>query len=484
MQSTTQPITIQAIDPFVNGEWERTDHPFEVVNPATGRTLASVGDGTVETMRSAVSAAHDAFDMWSSWTGKSRGDVLRNMAGALAGDLETVARVMTAEQGKPLAEARGEVEGCVEFLEWYAEEAKRHYGSVIGGYTLNKRQIVIHQPVGVVAAITPWNFPAMMIVRKAASALAAGCTVVAKPAEQTPLTALALAHVFQDELPAGVFNVVPTSDPEAVGGALIEDPRVSHVSFTGSTEVGRRIGSIASGHLKRVSLELGGHAPFLVFEDSDIGLAAAELRTTKFKNAGQTCVCPNRILVQESVADAFVEVLAELVSGIRLGPGDEADVDMGPLIDTAAISKVEAHLSDATEKGARVVAGGERPESPGYFFQPTILTDTDPSMRLMTEETFGPVAPIMTFTTEDEAIAHANSLPVGLTAYAYTDDLNRAIRLAERLSYGLVGINDNRPGSVQTPFGGWKESGVGREGGREGLEEFLEAKTISIGVRG
>lgn len=474
--------TFEAIDPFINGEWTQTEQSFEVVNPATGRTLAFVGDASAETMQSAVSAAYEAFGAWSTRTGKERGNVLRRMADALDRNLEGVARVMTAEQGKPLTESRGELQGCVEFLEWYAEEAKRQYGSVIGGYTSAKRQVVIHQPVGVVAAITPWNFPAMMIVRKAASALAAGCTVVAKPAEQTPLTALALAHVFQDEVPAGVINVVPTSNPGTVGLALVEDPLVSHVTFTGSTEVGRRIGSIATQHLKRISLELGGHAPFLVFDDSDIELAASELRTTKFKNAGQTCVCPNRILVQEGVADSFVEALAERVSVIRVGPGDEADVDMGPLIDPAALAKVEAHLADASQKGARIVVGGERPGGPGYFFEPTILTDTTPDMRLMAEETFGPVAPITTFATEDEAIEQANALPFGLTAYAYTDDLNRAIRLAERLAYGLVGINDNRPGSVQTPFGGWKESGIGREGGREGLEEFLETKTISIGI--
>lgn len=483
--NTRTHITVELPDPgglFIGGQWIQTDEQFDVHDPATGDILATVADATAEETHQAISAAHNAFGAWSGLSGRDRALGLMEMHKALRADLRNVARVMTAEQGKPLGEAEGELTGCLEFLEWYAEEAKRQLGTVIGGYTQSKRQIVIHQPVGVVAAITPWNFPAMMVVRKAASALAAGCTFLVKPAEQTPLTALKLAQVFQDALPPGVFNVITTSRPAEVGAAIIEDHRVRHLTFTGSTEVGRHLGSAATKQLKRISLELGGHAPFLVFPDADLDLAIEQLTITKFKNAGQTCVCPNRIMVHHSIADEFTSRFAERAEALKVGPGHLSDTEMGPLIDEAAIHKVQLHIDDALSNGAQIVTGGARLGDQGYFYAPTVITGVHKGMKLLGEETFGPVAPIIGFDNEAEAIEMANSGGHGLTAYAYTRDLERAVRLAERLEYGVVGINDNRPGSVQTPFGGWKDSGIGRESGREGLEEFLETKTVSIGI--
>ncbi len=468
---------------FINGAWRAAEggRTYEVLNPATGNVIAAVADATPSDATDAVAAAHSAFAAWSLMPGVERSTALRSVQKELESNLDFVAGVMTSEQGKPLEEARGELAGCVEMLEWYSEEAKRSYGSVLGGMTNAKRTFVVRQPVGVVATITPWNFPAMMIVRKLSAALAAGCTTVTKPAEQTPLTAIALFEIFERSgLPSGVVNLVTTNRPEETGTALTQDQRVRHITFTGSTPVGRAIAQGAGVRLQHTSMELGGQAPWIVFEDADMELAIAHLRVTKFRNSGQTCVSPNRIFVHNSLVEEFGARLAESTHTIALGPGLDPTNNMGPLIDDAAIEKVSRHVTQAVAAGARILVGGQKADRPGFFFQPTVLVDVIPDMEIMREETFGPVAPIRAFSTESEVIAEANGTPYGLIAYVYTKDISRAIRLSEALEFGIVGINDNRPGTVQTPFGGMKASGFGREGGREGLEAFLETKAISV----
>ncbi|MDN4592741.1 NAD-dependent succinate-semialdehyde dehydrogenase [Polycladomyces subterraneus] len=473
---------------YINGEWVPSGNgrTFSVTNPATGEIIGEVADATAEDVRRAVEAAHRAFPDWSTRTAWDRATYLRRAYELMMAHQDELAELMTSEQGKPLPEAKGEVQYAASFFEWYAEEAKRIYGDTIPATHPDKRILVLRQPVGVVAAITPWNFPAAMITRKIAPALAAGCTVIVKPAEQTPLTALRLAELFQEAgIPAGVVNVVTGTDPQPIGEILLRDERVRKVTFTGSTEVGKLIMRQAADTVKKVSLELGGHAPFLVFEDADLEKAAREVLISKFRNAGQTCVCTNRIYVHETIADAFAEILAKQVEQLRLGNGMEAGVDIGPLIDGQAAAKAERHVRDAVEKGARVLTGGRRrSEGDVHFFEPTVLVGVTDDMLVQREETFGPVAPIAVFRDEDEGIRRANDTPYGLAAYLYTRDLARAIRVSERLEYGIVGINDGLPSTVQAPFGGMKESGIGREGGKYGLEEFLETKYVSVRLHG
>ncbi|MBN2908013.1 NAD-dependent succinate-semialdehyde dehydrogenase [Polycladomyces sp. WAk] len=469
---------------YINGEWVSSGNgrTFAVTNPATGEMVGEVADATAEDVRRAVEAAHRAFPDWSARTAWDRAAYLRKVYELIMAHQDELAELMTTEQGKPLPEAKGEVQYAANFFEWYAEEAKRIYGDTIPATHPDKRIFVLRQPVGVVAAITPWNFPAAMITRKIAPALAAGCTVIVKPAEQTPLTALRLAELCREAgIPAGVVNVVTGTDPRTIGEILLRDERVRKVTFTGSTEVGKLIMRQAADTVKKVSLELGGHAPFLVFEDADLEKAAREVLISKFRNAGQTCVCTNRIYVHEKISDAFAGILAEQVKQLRMGNGMEAGVDIGPLIDGQAAEKAERHVRDAVEKGARILTGGRRrSEGDVHFFEPTVLVGVTDEMLVQREETFGPVAPIAVFRDEEEAIRRANDTPYGLAAYLYTRDLARAIRVSERLEYGIVGINDGLPSTVQAPFGGMKESGIGREGGKYGLEEFLETKYVSV----
>jgi succinate-semialdehyde dehydrogenase/glutarate-semialdehyde dehydrogenase len=394
---------------------------------------------------------------------------------------EDLARLMTAEQGKPLAEARGEIAYAASFVEWYAEEAKRVYGDVVPSPQPDKRILVLKEPVGVCAAITPWNFPAAMITRKAAPALAAGCTVVLKPASATPFSALALAELADRAgIPRGVFNVV-TGDPAATGAELASNPMVRKLTFTGSTETGKLLMQQCAGTVKKLSLELGGHAPFIVFDDADLEAAAEGALQSKYRNAGQTCVCANRIYVQEAVYDDFAARLTERVRSLRLGDGMEPGVTTGPLISAEALAKVEDHVADAVGKGARVLIGGKPHARGGLFYEPTVLADVIPSMKITREETFGPVAPLYRFREDREAVALANDTPYGLAAYFYSRDVGRIFRAAEALEYGIIGINTGIISTEVAPFGGMKESGIGREGGRYGIEEFLEVKYLCLG---
>jgi succinate-semialdehyde dehydrogenase / glutarate-semialdehyde dehydrogenase len=458
---------------------------FAVHNPATLEHLADVADATAEDAREAIEAASKAMPAWTAVPAIERARVLRRAEALMLERADALGRTLTLEGGKPLAEARGEIAYAASFFGWFAGEAERVYGRTIPASQASKRLMVLRQPVGVVGAITPWNFPAAMVTRKVGPAIAAGCSVVLKPAEQTPLTAIAIAEILAEAgLPAGVLTVVTTSDPAAVGNELLKSSLVRKITFTGSTEVGKYLMREASASVKRVSLELGGHAPFIVFADADIEAAAKGAITSKFRNAGQTCVCANRIYVHASVAKAFTEAFVPLVAALKVGNGVDAGVQIGPLIDQAGVNKVEAHVRDATSHGAHVRAGGHRPaeRDHGYFFEPTVLTDVRDDMLVMREETFGPVAPIATFESEDEVMARANRGPFGLAAYFYTRDLSRAWRVSEGLEYGIVGINDPLPSTAQAPFGGYKESGLGREGGSEGMEAFLETKYVSMGL--
>jgi len=458
---------------------------FAVHNPATLEHLADVADATAEDARDAIEAASRAMPAWTAVPAIERARVLRRAEALMLERADALGRTLTLEGGKPLAEARGEIAYAASFFGWFAGEAERVYGRTIPASQASKRLMVLRQPVGVVGAITPWNFPAAMVTRKVGPAIAAGCSVVLKPAEQTPLTAIAIAEVLAEAgLPAGVLTVVTTSDPAAVGNELLKSSLVRKITFTGSTEVGKYLMREASDSVKRVSLELGGHAPFIVFADADIEAAARGAITSKFRNAGQTCVCANRIYVHASVAKAFTDAFVPLVAALKVGNGVDAGVQIGPLIDQAGVNKVEAHVRDATSHGAQVRVGGHRPaeRDHGYFFEPTVLTDVRDDMLVMREETFGPVAPIATFESEDEVIERANRGPFGLAGYFYTRDLSRAWRVAERLQYGIVGINDPLPSTAQAPFGGYKESGLGREGGSEGMEAFLETKYVSMGL--
>ena len=454
---------------------------LSVVNPASGEVLAKVPHfGGTETRR-AIDAAAAALPAWCARTAAERGRILRRWFELMLANQEDLAQLMTAEQGKPLAEARGEITYAASFIDWFAEEGKRAYGDTIPSPWPDRRLVVIKQPIGVCAAITPWNFPAAMITRKAAPALAAGCTMIVKPAEQTPLSALALAYLAREAgVPPGVLNVV-TGDPIAIGGELTSSPMVMKLSFTGSTEVGRLLMSQCAPTLKKMSLELGGNAPFIVFDDADLDAAVAGAMISKYRNTGQTCVCANRLLVQEGIYEAFAAKLAEAVRSLKVGNGSDDGVNQGPLIDAAALAKVQDLLADATDKGARIICGG-RPHSLGRtFFEPTIVCDVRSDMRLAKEEIFGPVAPLFKFASEAEAIRMANDTEYGLAAYFFSRDVGRCWRVAEALDYGMVGINSGLISNEVAPFGGVKQSGFGREGSRYGIDEYLEIKYLAFG---
>jgi succinate-semialdehyde dehydrogenase/glutarate-semialdehyde dehydrogenase len=458
-----------------------TTRTFDVMNPATRAVLASVADSGEAEARAAADAAVAAFDGWRHTTAYQRSAILRRWNDLILAHADEIARLMAQEMGKPIAESRGEVRYAASFVEFYAEEAKRVYGATIPSQFGHKRLLVNRKPVGPAYAITPWNFPAAMITRKAAPALAAGCTMILKPAEQTPLTAIRLAALWTEAGgPPGTLQVITCADPLPVSRVLIADPRIRKLSFTGSTEVGMKLYAQAAATMKRLSLELGGHAPFLVFDDADIAGAVREVAASKFRNAGQTCVCANRIYVHERIAGEFVARFVDAVRALRVGdPLDEA-TQIGPLVDDAALEKVEAHVADALARGAKAVIGGRRGE--GSYFEPTVLTGVRDGMLVMQEETFGPVAPIISFSDESDAVRMANAASVGLAAYLWTSDLSRAFRVSEALEYGIVGVNDGVPTTAQAPFGGVKNSGIGREGGQWGIDEYLDVQYVSMAL--
>ena len=465
---------------LIDGAWVGAPK-LDVTNPATGELIARVPDLGAKETKEAIEAAHKAFPGWSGLLAKERAGILRRWYELQRDNKEDLALLMTTEQGKPLAEARNEVDYAASFTEFFAEEAKRVYGEVIPTPKQSGRVLVLKQPIGVVGAITPWNFPLAMITRKISPALAAGCTVVVKPAAETPLSALALAELaVRAGVPAGVLNVV-TGGAEAIGGELTSNPLVHMIAFTGSTEIGKLLMRQAAGTVKKLALELGGNAPFIVFDDADLDAAVQGALASKYRNSGQTCVCANRILVQDSIYDRFAEKLASEVIKLKVGDGTEVGVMQGPLINEAALAKVESHVKDAVAQGARVVAGGKRHARGGTFYEPTVLTHVTTRMRLAQEETFGPVAPLFRFRDEKEAVDIANGTPFGLAAYFYTRDLARAWRVAEALEYGIVGVNEGIISSELAPFGGMKESGLGREGSHHGIEEYIELKYVMMG---
>jgi len=469
---------------YINGEWVKasTRESFEVFNPANGEVVASVPKGNQVDAERATDAAYEAFHHWSETSAYERSKLLLKWYDVIMEMKEDIAKTMVLEQGKPMKEAIGEVHYAASFITWYAEEAKRVYGETIPATTKNKRLLVLKQPVGVTAVITPWNFPAAMITRKVAPALAAGCTVVIKPAEQTPLTAFKLAEAAEKAgIPKGVINVV-TGDAPSIADAWLKDTRVRKITFTGSTEVGKLLMKGAAETVKKISLELGGHAPVIVFADADLDLAVKGVVQSKFRNCGQTCICANRIYVDAKIAKEFTKKLVEATKQLKVGYGLDSETDIGPLIDEDAFHKVINHINDAVQNGANLEFGGKRVSDfeGGYFIEPTVISNVNDSMKIMNEETFGPVAPIITFDDIDEVIARANNSIYGLAAYAYTESLKTAIYVSEKLEYGIVGINDGVPSTAQAPFGGFKQSGLGREGGHHGIEEYLETKYVSI----
>ncbi|MDF2547555.1 MAG: NAD-dependent succinate-semialdehyde dehydrogenase [Anaerosolibacter sp.] len=474
---------------YINGTWMEIEglNKIDVINPGTGDIVGTVPNGGETEAKQAIDAAVEAFEPWAVLPANERGNYLKRLYDLMIEEKEDLARIMTLEQGKPLQEALGEVLYAASFVEWYGEEAKRIYGETIPAWKENKRIMVLKQPVGVVAAITPWNFPAAMVTRKLAPALAAGCTVVLKPATQTPLTAMKLFELFEKAgFPKGTVNIV-TGSASAIGKAFMEDGRVRKITFTGSTEVGKVLMKQSADTVKRVSMELGGHAPFIVFDDADLDKAVEGAAASKFRNCGQVCVASNRFYVQESIAATFVEKLRDKLKHYKVGYGLEEGVNIGPLIDKKGYEKVREHIEDAVAKGAKIEAGGKgyhdiEAEDAGYFFEPTVLSHVTEDMLIMKEETFGPVMPIVTFKDEAEAIRAANNTNYGLAAYLFTESLSRGIRVSEKLEYGIVGLNDGLPSTAQAPFGGFKESGLGREGGHHGLEAFLETKYISMGI--
>ncbi len=468
---------------LINGQWIKAHDGARLVvsNPATGHPVGEVPALCRALTRDAIAAGEAALGAWAARPPKSRAALLRRWCDLIVEATDDLAAIMTAEQGKSLAEAKGEVAYAASFIEWFAEEAKRIQGDTLASPSSDKRLMVIKKAIGVCALITPWNFPAAMITRKAAPALAAGCTVVIKPAEQTPLTALALGELAERAgIPRGVINIV-TGDPIVIGAELTSNPAVRKLSFTGSTEVGRLLMAQCAPTLKKLSLELGGNAPFIVFEDADIDAAVEGAVMAKYRNSGQTCVCANRLFVHEKVHDEFIAKYAARINQLKVGPGDAPGTHVGPLIDDAAIAKVERHIVDATARGAKILTGGKRHALGGRFFEPTVLADVTPDMLCCREETFGPVAPVLGFTDEAEVIARANDTEYGLAAYFYSRDIARCFRVSEALEYGMVGVNTGILSNEVAPFGGIKQSGIGREGGRYGIEEYLDLKYLCLG---
>jgi succinate-semialdehyde dehydrogenase/glutarate-semialdehyde dehydrogenase len=470
---------------LIGGKWQDAangaTHP--VVNPATRETIGTVPDMGVAETRRAIEAAAQAFPAWAALTAKERSGVLRRWYELLMANQEDLATLMTAEQGKPLAESKGEIAYGASFIEWFAEEGKRVYGDVIPPHQADRRLLVLRQPVGVVAAITPWNFPLAMITRKAGPALAAGCTIVVKPASQTPYSALAAAALaLRAGVPAGVLNVVTGVKAAEIGGELTSNPSVRKVTFTGSTAVGKKLMAQCAGTVKKLTMELGGNAPFIVFDDADLDAAVAGAIASKYRNTGQTCVCANRLLVHAPVYEAFTRKLVHAVAQLRVGDGLKGPTDQGPLIDTKALAKVEQHVADALSKGAHIALGGKRHALGGTFYEPTVVTEVTPAMMMAREETFGPVAPLFRFESETDAIRMANDTEFGLAAYFYTRDLARSWRVAEGLEYGMVGLNTGLFSTEVAPFGGVKESGIGREGSRYGILDYTELKFLCVGL--
>jgi succinate-semialdehyde dehydrogenase/glutarate-semialdehyde dehydrogenase len=473
---------------LIDGEWvsATTAHTIRVYNPATGEVVDDIPAASAEDVATAIGAAYSAFPAWAHTPAIKRAELLDRSRSLLLSRREEIARSITEECGKPLRQSRGEINVAADFMRWYAEEGRRSYGEWIPDPLPDRRLLTIRQPIGVAAIITPWNFPAYMVARTATAALAAGCTVVIKPARQTPLTALALARAFNDGgIPPGVVNVV-TGDASVIGQAFLEDQRVRKISFAGSPDVGKLLMRGAANHVKRVSLELGGHAAFIIMSDAALDRAIDGLMSAKFQNAGQTCIAPNHVYVHSSLLETFLKLLASRVERLKVGNGLDPETDVGPLINQDALEKVSSHVNDAIDHGARLLMGGHQltadDQAKGNFYAPTILADVAPQMRITREETFGPVIAVTTFESDDEAIDRANSTQYGLAAYIYTHDLSKAIRIAERLDVGMVGVNDTRIAAVEAPFGGVKLSGIGREGGREGLAAFTETKQLAFRI--
>ena len=473
--------TLQREACLIGGEWLAGEQWLPVTDPASGAVIGRVPDFGVAETRRAIDAANAALPSWSALTGKARAAILRRYYEAIMDQRDALAELLTAEQGKPLAEARGEIAYAASFIEWFGEEAKRVYGDLVPGPKPDNRILVMRQPIGVVAAITPWNFPAAMITRKIGPALAVGCTVVVKPAQQTPLTALALAALAEQAgVPAGVLNVVTGSDAAAIGGELCANPVVRKLSFTGSTRIGAMLYAQSAPSIKKLSLELGGNAPFIVMDDADIDAAVKGAIDSKFRNAGQTCVCANRIYVQDAVHDDFVARFVAAASRLRVGSGSEEGVEIGPLIEEKAVEKVERLIADAVGKGAHVATGGQRDARGGCFFEPTVLTGMREGMLALEEEAFGPLAPVVRFATEEEVIEAVNRSEFGLAAYVFTRNVSRVWRIAERIESGIVGVNTGLVSTELAPFGGVKASGLGREGSRHGTEDYLEIKYVCL----
>ena len=468
---------------LIDGQWVTSSKTFSVTDPATGGEVAAVPNLGADDAARAIDAAAKALPAWSAKTAKERATILRRWFDLVTAETESLAQLMTTEQGKPLAESRAEVGYGASFIEWFAEEGKRAYGRTIPTTVASKRYLTIKQPIGVVAAIAPWNFPIAMITRKVAPALAAGCTIVVKPAAETPLCALAIAKLALDAgVPPGVLNIVTTKDAAAVGKVFCDDGRVRKLSFTGSTAVGKMLYRQCADTVKKLTLELGGNAPLVVFDDADLGQAVAGAMASKYRNAGQTCVCANRILVQSGIYDRFAAALIEAVNKLAVGPGMEAGTTIGPLINKAAIEKVETLVGDAVKAGAKVLTGGTLDKAGPLFYRPSVVGDVTPDMEIVREEIFGPVAALVRFDTEPDAIRLANDTPFGLAAYLFSRNLSRAWRVAEKLDAGMVGVNEGIFSNEVVPFGGVKESGLGREGAAEGLEEYLEIKYICLGA--
>lgn len=469
---------------YIDGKWLDANgyEMIEVTNPANGEVICSIPCAGAKEASLAIDAAERAFPLWSRKTAAERASYLMKLHALILQHEQELANMITLEMGKPLSEAQGEVRYAASFMEWYAEEAKRIYGETIPASHSNKRILVLRQPVGVAAAITPWNFPAAMLTRKMAPALAAGCPIVVKPSELTPLTAIKLVELAEQAgFPAGTVNLI-FGDAAAIGQELMRNEKVKKISFTGSTRVGKLLMEQGAQQIKKLSFELGGHAPMIVLDDADLSLAVREIIASKFRNAGQTCICGNRIYVQEKVYDTFIEMLVEEVSKLKVGSGFEEGTDIGPLIHQQAYEKVDSHVKDALSQGAKILIGGHGyQEKEGFYYYPTLLTHVNSCMKVMTEETFGPVAPIAKFTSDEEAVAWANQTPYGLAAYVFSESMSRGLNIVEQLDYGIVGWNDGLPSTAQAPFGGMKESGLGREGGRQGIDCFLETKYVSIG---